>query len=150
MKNMKEFIKSALLGVAIFGTMMAIAFGVCTLEAKMDKDTWNNGECNCGGQYEFSNASHRKNGGNYYYYKCEECGKVIETVTAQKTENKIHEVAAIVEEINPETGFATLIDWDGEAWHYEGKLELGQMVIIEFDDMGTESIYDDEIVKIRG
>ena len=37
MKNMKEFIKSALLGVAIFGAMMAIAFGVCTLEAKMTK-----------------------------------------------------------------------------------------------------------------
>ena len=117
----------------------------------MDTDIWNNGECFCGGQYEFANAGHRKNGGNYYYYKCNECSKVIETVTAQQKSSKIYEVAATVEEVNPKTGCITLIDWNGEAWVYEGEgFETGQMVIVEFDDMETSDIYDDEIVEIRG
>jgi hypothetical protein len=61
------------------------------------------------------------------------------------------EVAAIVDEVNPETGCITLVDWDGEAWIYEGEgFEAGQMVIIEFDDLGTNDIYDDEIIEIRG
>lgn len=59
-------------------------------------------------------------------------------------------VPAVVEEINPATGWATLVDWSGEAWHCEDdSLEVGQLVIVEFDDMGTEDIYDDEIVSVR-
>ena len=44
-----------------------------------------------------------------------------------------------------------LVDNDGEAWVFEGDgYEVGQLVIVVFDDMGTDDIYDDEIVEIRG
>lgn len=60
-----------------------------------------------------------------------------------------HEVAAVVDEINPETGWITLVDAHGEAWVYEANhFEVGQPVIIEFHNMGTDDIYDDEIISI--
>ena len=61
-----------------------------------------------------------------------------------------YEVPAAVEEINHVTGWATLIDWQGEAWCCEQEgLAVGQIVIVEFDNMGTEDIYDDEIIAVR-
>ena len=148
---MKTLIQSILISVGIFVGMIALAFGICTLEAKMDASVWNDGICQCGGEFEFSNATHRKNGGNFYYYACNDCGKVIETNHQQSKSHKTYEIAAIVDEVNPETGYITLIDCDGEAWVYEGEgFEAGQMVIIEFDDLETNDIYDDEIIKIRG
>ena len=79
----KTIIQSIAITVLIFGVIIALAVGVCALEAKMDADIWNNGICQCGGEYEFSNATLVKNGGNYYYYYCDDCGNVIETNTAQ-------------------------------------------------------------------
>ena len=67
--------------------------------------------------------------------------------------NTIYEVSAIVEEVNSNDGLVLLVDWNGEAWYYEMEsesFECGQLVIVEFDSNGTENIYDDEIVKIRG
>lgn len=61
-----------------------------------------------------------------------------------------YEVPAVVEEINLVTGWTTLVDWQGEAWHCEQEgLAVGQIVIVEFDNMGTEDIYDDEIIAVR-
>jgi hypothetical protein len=63
---------------------------------------------------------------------------------------KTFEIPAVVEEVNPATEYATLVDWQGEAWVCEADgLQVGQLVIIVFDDMGTEDIYDDEIIKLR-
>ena len=59
-----------------------------------------------------------------------------------------HEVAAVVDEANEETGLTTLVDVNGEVWVWEGLLKEGRLVIIEFDDMGTADIYDDEIIQI--
>ena len=62
---------------------------------------------------------------------------------------RTHEVAAVVDEVTNDC--VVLVDWDGEAWVFEGDgYEIGQLVIIVFDDMGTANIYDDEIVEIRG
>ena len=59
------------------------------------------------------------------------------------------EIAGVVDEINPATGYITLVDAHGEAWVCEGEdLEVGQPVIIVFNDMGTDDIYDDEIIQI--
>ena len=59
------------------------------------------------------------------------------------------EIAGIVDEVNPATGCITLVDAYGEAWVCEGEnLEVGQPVIIVFNDMGTDDIYDDEIIQI--
>lgn len=79
----KEIIKSVGITILVFGAMIGLAIGICTLEAAIDKDTWNNGYCHCGGEFEFSNAAHRKNAGNYYYYNCQNCGYVIELTTQQ-------------------------------------------------------------------
>ena len=55
---------------------LAIAFGVATLlykDAEGDHDRWNNGYCECGGQYQFSNATNYR-GSKDYYYTCDKCG----------------------------------------------------------------------------
>lgn len=147
---MKTLIQSILIGVGIFAGMIALALGICALEAKMDASVWNDGICQCGGEFEFSNATHRKNGGNFYYYTCNDCGEVIETNHQQTKSHKVYEVAGIVDEYNAESGCSVLVDWDGDAWLWEGEMEVGQLVIIVFDDMSTADIYDDEIIEIKG
>lgn len=63
--------------------------------------------------------------------------------------NEHREIAAVVDEVNPSTGYITLVDAHGEAWVCEADhFEVGQPVIIVFDDMGTDDIYDDEIIEI--
>ena len=60
-----------------------------------------------------------------------------------------HEIAGIVDEIDPATGYITLVDAHGEAWVCEDEdLEVGQLVIIVFNNNGTADIYDDEIIQI--
>ena len=58
------------------------SFGIIQ-EADSDIKAWNEGVCTeCGdGHYEFISASSRGIGAsttNYYYYKCDSCGNVIE------------------------------------------------------------------------
>ena len=50
-------------------------------ERKSDVKAWNNGVCKCGSAWEFSNVEHLRNGGNLYYWHCEDCGKIIELHT---------------------------------------------------------------------
>lgn len=55
---------------------LAIAFGVATLlykQAEGNHDRWNNGYCECGGQYQFSSATNYR-GSKDYYYTCDKCG----------------------------------------------------------------------------
>lgn len=59
------------------------------------------------------------------------------------------EIAAFVDEVNPSTNCTTLVDANGEAWLWDGtEFEEGQPVIIVFNTMGTDEIYDDEITQI--
>ena len=60
-----------------------------------------------------------------------------------------HEVPAVVKEVTADS--VVLVDNDGEAWVFKGDgYEVGQLVIVVFNDCGTADIYDDEIVEIRG
>ena len=147
---MKDLFIGILCAVILFASLFFLVFGIVEMEQAMDADLWNNGFCSCGGEWEFCNATHKRNGGNYYYYKCDACGDVIETNHPQKNESKSYEVAAIVDEYNAENNCFVLVDWNGEAWFFEGELEVGQLVIVVFDDCGTADIYDDEIIEIRG
>lgn len=55
---------------------LVISFGVATLlykEQESNHDRWNNGYCECGGQYQFSSATNYR-GSKDYYYTCDECG----------------------------------------------------------------------------
>ena len=55
---------------------LAISFGVATMlykEQEGNHDRWNNGICDCGGEYQFSSATNYR-GSRDYYYTCDECG----------------------------------------------------------------------------
>ena len=55
--------------------------GMFCVERKSDIKTWNNGVCECGSEWKFSNAERLKNSGNLYYWYCEDCGRIIELHT---------------------------------------------------------------------
>ena len=55
---------------------LAIAFGFAIIIYKNHEenhDRWNNGYCECGGQYQFSSATNWR-GSKNYYYTCDKCG----------------------------------------------------------------------------
>jgi hypothetical protein len=55
----------------------------------------------------------------------------------------------VVIEVDPTTHWATLEDWNGEAWCIrDDSFEIEELVIATFDDMGTTNIYDDMIVDV--
>ena len=82
---MKNIITSTLITLAVFGTLLFLVFKIVGWENKIDAETWNNGICYCGGEYEFSNATKRDGGaGNFYFYHCDDCGYVIRTYQAQR------------------------------------------------------------------
>ena len=59
---------------------LAIAFGLATLiykEAEGNRNRWNNGYCECGGQYQFSSATQWRSS-KTYYYTCDKCGRTEE------------------------------------------------------------------------
>ena len=63
--------------------------------------------------------------------------------------NEYYEAPAVVEEVTENC--VVLVDNNSEAWVFEGDgYEVGQLVIVVFNNMGTDNIYDDEIVEIRG
>ena len=59
----------------------AIGLGVARLmfwDAENQRKIWNDGICvQCGGSMEFTSAS-RARADTYYYFQCEDCGKIIE------------------------------------------------------------------------
>lgn len=56
----------------------AIFAGMFTMEWNGDQNTWNEGQCECGGSYEFANASRYRNS-TTYYWACDTCGHIIQT-----------------------------------------------------------------------
>ena len=55
---------------------LAVSLGFAALlyeEHKNNNDRWNNGYCECGGQYQFSSATNW-HGSKDYYYTCDKCG----------------------------------------------------------------------------
>ena len=56
---------------------------------------------------------------------------------------------ARVTEVDETTGWVTFVDWADEAWCIRGEgYEVGQLVVITFNDNNTDSIYDDLIVDV--
>lgn len=73
---MKRFIIIMLIFTILMG-MLILGVGY---ETKLSQEKWNNGVCTeCGGKYRFSGATHLRNGGDYYYYSCEDCDHTIKT-----------------------------------------------------------------------
>lgn len=84
MKNIITLVSATLATIAFIAFAVFFAYSVVTWETRCDADTWNNGICYCGGEYEFSNATKRDGAGNFYFYHCEDCGYVIRTYHAQR------------------------------------------------------------------
>lgn len=57
----------------------------------------------------------------------------------------------VVHEINRSTDTLTLIDYNGWMWDVYGveDFEVGDVVGVIMDDVGTEIIYDDEVQSVR-
>ena len=76
------------------------------------------------------------------------CGWMVMNCICKEAE--VDTVFATVCEVNEEA--VAFEDASGEVWVWEleegESFELGQQVWIEFDDMGTNDIYDDEIIQI--
>lgn len=59
---------------------LIIGFGLTSLlmlERTVDEQMFNNGYCECGGEWDLFDVEYRKNSGSLYFYKCGECKKVI-------------------------------------------------------------------------
>lgn len=70
-------------GALALAILMACAIGLTITrimfwDAENQYKKWNDGICaQCGGQMEFTGAS-RARADTYYYFQCEDCGKIIE------------------------------------------------------------------------
>ena len=64
-----------------FGTGFA---GLLHLEHKNDEQLWNDGNCTCGKEWRLVSVDHVKNGGDLYYYTCDECNNTIRTHSNMK------------------------------------------------------------------
>lgn len=85
---MIAFVAPETWGGKIIAVLLAIviSFGLTTLiykEAEGDHDRWNNGYCECGGQYQFSSATNW-HGSKDYYYTCDKCGHTEEFSSLMK------------------------------------------------------------------
>ena len=82
MNTKKKWLKALVFIITTSIIASLLSFGLIQ-EADSDINTWNEGVCTeCeNGHYEFISASSRGSGAgitNYYYYKCDSCGNVIE------------------------------------------------------------------------
>ena len=76
MYGWKQFIITTLIALVIgFGIS-----GLITLKFTADEKEYNDGYCECGGEWElFDIERGYRNGNTIYYYKCNNCKDVIET-----------------------------------------------------------------------
>ena len=76
-----------------------------------------------------------------YYAGCKDGGEDTSTT---------YTAPATVVEVDKESKWVTLVDWNGEAWCIrDDSFVEGEQVIVTFNDNQTESIYDDLIVEVR-
>ena len=77
MEGWKRVLVTLVIAVCV-GCSMSAMF--CA-ERNSDVKAWNNGYCECGCEWTFSNVEHLRNSGEVYYWFCEDCGKVIKLHT---------------------------------------------------------------------
>ncbi len=63
----------AIVTIIIALVIGAMITSISFLEYRYDEKTWNNGYCECGGNWRLVDVVHYKNSGNKYYYECEDC-----------------------------------------------------------------------------
>jgi hypothetical protein len=66
--------------VAIIGFIFGLLFVGLYLEKREDSKIWNDGiHRDCGGKWKVFAATHIRNAGTVYHYKCEKCENVFES-----------------------------------------------------------------------
>lgn len=75
LKNWKRCIIAIIIAI-VFGVSCS---GLMISEKQRDQKTWNNGYCTCGTKWTLQNVEHIRNGGNRYYWYCDNCNTIIET-----------------------------------------------------------------------
>lgn len=76
---------------------------------------------------------------------------ILLTACAPKSTSTIYPKSGYVIEVDRESDTITFVDNMGEAWTFNGAEDWakGDGIAVIMDTMGTESIYDDEIIEIR-
>jgi hypothetical protein len=60
-----------------------------------------------------------------------------------------YEVPARVSEVDKTTGWVNFVDWKDEVWCIrDDSFEVGELVIVVFNDNNTKTIYDDTVVEV--
>lgn len=68
----------AIKGIIVAFAVGLVMAGINYLECKIEQEKWNNGYCECGNAWEFCNGDDERFGSTNYYWKCDECGSIIE------------------------------------------------------------------------
>jgi hypothetical protein len=76
---------------------------------------------------------------------------ILFTACAPKPTSTIYPKSGYVIEVDRENDTVTFVDSMGEAWTFSGVEDWakGDGIAAIMDTMGTESIYDDEIIEVR-
>lgn len=69
--------KYKILGLVICLLFWALFSGAVIGQMYVDDGAWNDGHCECGGQWELRAVSESRMGSKTKYYACEDCGKEI-------------------------------------------------------------------------
>ena len=76
MDDLKAILKIGI-GIAIF---FGIFFFGLIMETKEDNRIWNDGiHAECGGKWKVFSATHVRNQGTVYHYKCDKCEEIFES-----------------------------------------------------------------------
>ena len=82
---MKDLLESLLISLLICLIILAITNGVIYIltkyEHEKDINVYNNGICECGGNYEFINKTRGSIHMEEYVFQCDSCNKIIEFMT---------------------------------------------------------------------
>jgi hypothetical protein len=76
---------------------------------------------------------------------------ILFTACAPKSTSTIYPKSGYVIEVDRENDTVTFVDSMGEAWTFSGAEDWakGDGIVVIMDTMGTENIYDDEIIEVR-
>ena len=85
---MKDLIKAIFGTILFMAVIVAMIIGICKYcehkRYKMDSTTWNNGYCQCGGEWEYQQiVATRAN--TVYVYKCDKCNNLFKSLTYFKS-----------------------------------------------------------------
>ena len=77
----KHFVKGLIKTITFIGVISGMLYIGIMLSYNSDVKTWNNGQHENCGQWEIFDIEKSRHGSTHYYYKCNECGKVIDLST---------------------------------------------------------------------